>query len=404
MPRLKSEQTGIYTCIVENSIGKVNQSIYLDVEYPPRIRSIESRILVNHSDSIVLRCLVDSKPLPYKIIWFKNNSEIFRDKQLADLHINHVERNNSGLYTCLVYNRFYNNQTRNSSNTIEVIVQSRPIIETTYSKIAAEVGQSITLTCRVIGQPKPNIIWKYNEQIISCDEIINDICYLHFPKITMQDFGTYQCIAENLLGKEEWTYTIVSRGKPETPKNIIILEVTSFSFKVQFSPSFDGGSGSQQFIIQVTDSWNSSIITQQIPSNTYEYSIKGRNIIFYYKMLSCASYPCCLNESTLYKLRIKSTNIYGESPWSHEIPIHTNELIITSDDLPQLHVVSYNSKENILQFNYLPDSSRLLKLNEEQLCLNIRQSSDGKIYQSIQECLSILNNRVQWKIEKEFSY
>ncbi|CAF5137404.1 unnamed protein product, partial [Rotaria sp. Silwood1] len=132
IPRLKSEQSGTYTCIVENSIGKVNKSIYLDVEYSPRIRSIESHILVNHSDSVILRCLVDSKPLPYKIIWLKNNSEIFRDNQLADLHINHVERNNSGLYTCVVYNRFYNNQTRNSSNTIELIVQSRPIIETTY--------------------------------------------------------------------------------------------------------------------------------------------------------------------------------------------------------------------------------------------------------------------------------
>ncbi|CAF3380090.1 unnamed protein product [Rotaria sp. Silwood1] len=386
IPRLKSEQSGTYTCIVENSIGKVNKSIYLDVEYSPRIRSIESHILVNHSDSVILRCLVDSKPLPYKIIWLKNNSEIFRDNQLADLHINHVERNNSGLYTCVVYNRFYNNQTRNSSNTIELIVQSRPIIETTYSKIAAEIGQSVTLTCRVIGQPKPSIIWKHNQQIISCDEIINDICYLYFPKITMQDFGTYQCIAENLLGKEEWTYTIVVRGKPETPKNIIISEVTSSSFKVEFSPSFDGGSGSQQFIIQVTDSWNSSVITQQLPFNTYEYSIKG------------------LNESTLYKFRIKSTNVYGESPWSHEIPIQTNEFVMTSDDLPQLHVISYNSKENVLQFNYLPDSSRLLKLNEEHLCLNIRKSSDGKIYQSIQQCLPILNHRVQWRIEKEFSY
>jgi hypothetical protein len=32
IPRLTSEQNGIYTCIVENSIGKVNQSIYLDVQ------------------------------------------------------------------------------------------------------------------------------------------------------------------------------------------------------------------------------------------------------------------------------------------------------------------------------------------------------------------------------------
>jgi hypothetical protein len=173
---------------------------------------MESRILVNRSDSVVLHCLYESNPLPYEIIWFKNNSEIIRESQSANLRIDRVERNDSGLYTCMIYNRFHNNQTSNGSSTIELIVQSRPIIETTYSKIAAEIGQTITLTCRVIGQPKPNIIWKFNERIIQCDEIINDICYLSLSKITKKDFGAYQCIAENLLGKEEWTYHIVSRG------------------------------------------------------------------------------------------------------------------------------------------------------------------------------------------------
>ncbi len=32
LPRLTPEQNGIYTCVVENPIGKVNQSIYLDVQ------------------------------------------------------------------------------------------------------------------------------------------------------------------------------------------------------------------------------------------------------------------------------------------------------------------------------------------------------------------------------------
>jgi hypothetical protein len=45
-----------------------------------------------------------------------------------------------------------------------------------------------------------------------------------------------------------------------------------------------------------------------------------------------------------------------------------------------------------------------VKLNEDQLCLNLRQSSDGKIYQSIKECLPIISQHVKWKIEKDFSY
>ena len=115
-------------------------------------------------------------------------------------------------------------------------------------------------------------------------------------------------------------------------------------------------------------------------------------------------------------------NIYGESPWSVEIPVQTTELILSSDgmniltmnslfstvlielDLPQLHVVSYNSKENYLHFDYLPGDDRLLKTNNEHLCLNIRQSTDGNIYLPINQCLSIHNNRVKWTIEKTFTY
>jgi len=40
-----------------------------------------------------------------------------------------------------------------------------------------------------------------------------------------------------------------------------------------------------------------------------------------------------LNESTLYMFRIKSMNIYGESPWSMEIPVQTIESIVNSDGM-----------------------------------------------------------------------
>jgi hypothetical protein len=117
----------------------------------------------------------------------------------------------------MIYNRLQNNSIRNGSSTIELIVQSRPILETTYSKIAAEIGQTVTLTCRVSGEPKAKIFWNRNEQILNCDENIDDKCYLKLFQITNKDFGSYRCIAENLLGREEWTYTIVSRGNENIP-------------------------------------------------------------------------------------------------------------------------------------------------------------------------------------------
>ena len=198
----------------------------------------------------------------------------------------------------MAFNRFHNNITSNGSSAIELIVQSRPVIETTYSKLAAEIDQAVTLACRVSGQPMPNIYWKLQERIISCDEITDETCYLRLPRMRPTDFGSYRCIAENLLGREEWVYTIVSRGenssppkselfrevellvsgKPETPTDIEVSDMTASSFQIRFAPSFDGGNGSQRFFVQVTDLHNSSSMKQELPPNTYQHTIKGKSI------------------------------------------------------------------------------------------------------------------------------
>ena len=71
-----------------------------------------------------------------------------------------------------------------------------------------------------------------------------------------------------------------TKGKPETPHDIRASEITSSSFKVQFSPSFDGGGGPQHFVIQVTlhdknTTFNSTIIQQQLPFDRYEYTVES---------------------------------------------------------------------------------------------------------------------------------
>ena len=67
-------------------------------------------------------------------------------------------------------------------------------------------------------------------------------------------------------------------------------------------------------------------------------------------------------------------------------------------------MISYNSKEKSLHFDYLPDDERFRRIRNEQLCLHIRQSTDGNLYQAVHQCLSIENNRVPWSMQKEFPF
>lgn len=58
----------------------------------------------------------------------------------------------------------------------------------------------------------------------------------------------------------------------------------------------------------------------------------------------------------------------------------------------------------MLSFEYTPIGSRSKLLSDEQICLNIRPSSDGKLFQASQSCLSINHRRVQYRIAEDFPF
>lgn len=61
-------------------------------------------------------------------------------------------------------------------------------------------------------------------------------------------------------------------GKPETPTDLLISDLTATSFRARFSPSFDGGSGSQQFQIEMIDINNVSLAKHDLSSDTLEFT------------------------------------------------------------------------------------------------------------------------------------
>ena len=73
-------------------------------------------------------------------------------------------------------------------------------------------------------------------------------------------------------------------------------------------------------------------------------------------------------------------------------------------DLPRLYDVSYDSREYYLHLKYSPGDERLTKLNNQPLCLNIRQSKDGNIYELNDRCLLIDSDRVKWIFKQSFSH
>ena len=118
----------------------------------------------------------------------------------------HVDRGDSGVYTCWVEDRRIN---------VTVLVEHAPIIDLKRSStsIYQSPGYPASFQCHVAGVPVPLITWQHvpsgevirssSQHSVSInsysDGVINSV--LTFYNVTQSDFGQYRCLAENIQGK-----------------------------------------------------------------------------------------------------------------------------------------------------------------------------------------------------------
>ena len=74
------------------------------------------------------------------------------------------------------------------------------------------LGDNVTLYCRASGTPSPTIKWTNEVGVMvqnSSRVVILPTGDLHFVSIRIQDAGYYRCMAENRLGREEASATLI---------------------------------------------------------------------------------------------------------------------------------------------------------------------------------------------------
>lgn len=66
-------------------------------------------------------------------------------------------------------------------------------------------GETAYFTCRVDGDPKPAVKWMRNSDQVNVDGkkyILKQDGTLVIPRVTVDDIGEYECIAESKMGAE----------------------------------------------------------------------------------------------------------------------------------------------------------------------------------------------------------
>ncbi|XP_058236261.1 hemicentin-1-like [Hemibagrus wyckioides] len=213
MNRIRSEDSGDYTCRAENKHGdQSSTAVSLNVLYPPKSVSVSispSGVIVEGS-SVTLTCSSDANPPVQSYTWYKGRSSI---RTGNTYRINRIRSEDSGDYTCRAENK-HGDQT---STAVSLNVQYPPKNVSVSISPSGEIveGSSVTLTCSSDANPPvQSYMWYKGRYFISTGNTYR------MNRIRSEDSGDYTCRAENKHGDQ--SSTAVSLNVLYPPKNVSV--------------------------------------------------------------------------------------------------------------------------------------------------------------------------------------
>ncbi|XP_013195509.1 hemicentin-1 [Amyelois transitella] len=197
---------GTYVCMTNTDGAGVTKNIDVIVENSPEERPVinkdVSKVSVLQGSDVKLTCrLRAGVPMP-KIMWtyLVQYSNMFfeSDVNSSTIIIKNVNEENAGTYKCTARNTVGADQHK-----IRLNVEYPPSIKRDYRSVNMREGTSKLLHCFAKGNPKPHIIWTFNDKIVVPDgdhRIYRD----HSLKIkaSQDNSGNYSCNARNKHGTD----------------------------------------------------------------------------------------------------------------------------------------------------------------------------------------------------------
>ncbi|KAL2093610.1 hypothetical protein ACEWY4_010922 [Coilia grayii] len=193
--------SGNYSCFVSSpSIAKSVFSKFIPLvpqperhprKYPAdiNVKFPETNALVGQN--ITLECFALGNPIP-KIQWRKIEGKLPEGHIISmagnQLQLMNVQYEDAGTYACDAIN-----SKRNDSHRAKVNVEAAPEWVEHIVSAERDIGSSYTMTCEATGKPRPHVHWLKNGHPYGKHDPT-------FSKLTFEDSGMYQCIAENRHG------------------------------------------------------------------------------------------------------------------------------------------------------------------------------------------------------------
>lgn len=183
----------------------------------------------------------------------------------------------------------------------------------TMLRAASNKNEKARMVCRVQAAPKPSFAWSRDGKTLNISQSggkysiesrqIDPLTYesvLMVEKVDSNDYGLYECKAENEQGKSVENVRLDVTSKPDTPLNLNVLNFTHDSVTLAWTPGFDGG-------LKATY----KIRYREASSSRYHYADSLPNA---HKLIVEG-----LKTNTVYLFSIMGMNNLGDSAWRPDL-------------------------------------------------------------------------------------
>uniref|UniRef100_A0A3B3BIE7 Hemicentin 1 n=1 Tax=Oryzias melastigma TaxID=30732 RepID=A0A3B3BIE7_ORYME len=211
--RIQVSDGGKYTCVASNRAGVDNKHYNLQV-YPPGLDGAGSTedVTVIKGSTASLLCVADGTPVP-TISWLRDDVPVLPEHNMVLLNLNTTlqislaQVNDSGHYTCKVYN-----SAGEASRHFNLKVLPPHI---TGSGVSAEVSVLVNnvleLQCEASGIPTPSLTWlKDGRPLPQTDSLrlLRGGEILRMASAQLEDTGRYSCLANSPAGDDDKEFLV----------------------------------------------------------------------------------------------------------------------------------------------------------------------------------------------------
>ncbi|GCC27920.1 hypothetical protein chiPu_0006346 [Chiloscyllium punctatum] len=235
--RRSKPDEGVYVCLARNYLGEaVSRNASLEVAIlRDDFRQTPSDVVVAAGEPAVMECLPPRGHPEPTISWKKNNVLVNdKDERITirggKLMISNSRKADAGMYVCVATNMVG----ERDSEPADLVVFERPTFIRRPINQVVLADDTVDFHCEVHGDPVPTTRWRKEEGELPRGRFeIQADNSLRLARVGSEDEGTYTCIAENSVGKVEFSGTLTVHVPPQIvvrPRDQIVAQGRSVIF------------------------------------------------------------------------------------------------------------------------------------------------------------------------------